>query len=54
MEWQGFRDKELWTLSVDDLLKANLAGISDLYKKFSTNAKKLSKDDMYNMFTVAD
>ena len=54
MEWQAFRDKELWTLPVDDLMKANLGGIQDLYKKFASNSKKLSKDDIYRMFEHAD
>ena len=24
MQWQEFRDSELWTLEIDDLIKANL------------------------------
>lgn len=27
MEWQEFRDKELWTLEVDDLYKFNTEGL---------------------------
>lgn len=32
--WQPFRDKELWTLEVNDTLEANLAGITKLYKLY--------------------
>lgn len=32
MPWQEFRDKELYNLEVDDLFKANLTGINNLYK----------------------
>ena len=37
MQWQEFRDTELWTLEIDDLIKANLQGIKSLHSKFSTN-----------------
>jgi hypothetical protein len=43
MEWQEFRDSELWTLEVDDLLKANLPGIEALYKKFAAGGKSKTK-----------
>lgn len=49
MEWQGFREKDLWTLEVDDLFKANLQSLEKLYKKFATNkqtrAASLSMND---------
>ena len=31
MEWQEFRNNRLWTLEVDDLFKANEAGVAALY-----------------------
>lgn len=31
-----------------------MIGIQELYKKYATNAKKLSKEDMYKMFEHAD
>ena len=53
MEWQLFRDNQLWTLEVDDLFKANQYGVDQLFKKFSTlqvrNTKYLSKDDCVKM-----
>lgn len=58
MEWQPFRDKYLWTLEVDDLLKANRAGIEKLYKVFSTNgtgkSRFFSKDDGIKMVGKAN
>jgi len=57
MEWQEFRDQQLWTLEVDDLLKANLPAIDALFKKFATNgtakAKTLHKDDVIRMWAAA-
>jgi hypothetical protein len=53
MEWQLFRDNQLWTLEVDDFFKANQYGVDQLFKKFSTmqvrNTKYLSKDDCVKM-----
>ena len=36
MDWQPFRDNQLWTLEVDDIIRFNLIGIEGLYKKFAT------------------
>ena len=33
MAWQEFREKELWTLEIDDIMKANLVGIQGLFYK---------------------
>lgn len=33
---QPFRDECLWTLEVDDMIKANLTAIDNLYKRFAT------------------
>ena len=34
-EWQEFRDVKLWTLEIDDLFKANLENLKDLYQKYA-------------------
>ena len=57
MEWQEFRDTELWTLEVDDLLKANLAGMEALYRKFAAGGKAkikaFQKDDALSLLAAA-
>lgn len=57
MENQEFREEALWTLEVDDLIKANLPGIQSLYKKFATNGrhklKVLKKDDVLALLAAA-
>lgn len=51
MEWQAFRDNYLWTLDVDDLLKANLDRIAKLYKMFTQarRAKHLTCEHFLEM-----
>ena len=57
MPWQEFRDQQLWTLEVDDLIRANQKSIDALYKKFATlgmgSHRTLSKDDALNLFKAA-
>ena len=45
--WQEFRDKELWTIDVNDLLEANLENLTKIYRHYLTPTKKaLSLDDV--------
>lgn len=57
MDNHEFREQVLWTLEVDDLIKANLAGIQSLYKKFATNGRQrqrlLKKDDVLALLAAA-
>ena len=32
--WQEFRDKQLWTIDVNDILEANLNNLTIIYKGF--------------------
>lgn len=34
-DWQEFRDNRLWTLEVDDLLRANEKGLKKIYKLYA-------------------
>jgi hypothetical protein len=43
MEYQRFRDEELWTLEVDDLMKQNLNAIDALYKTFALSGQKTKR-----------
>ena len=43
-DWQGFRDKELWTLEVNDCLQVNLDGLQKVYDKFKTKKYMKMKD----------
>ena len=55
MDWQEFRNKRLWTLEVDDLFKANQAGIAALYKFTKNgNPSKESKGKEWNQLTMED
>lgn len=57
MAWQEFREKELWTLEIDDIMKANLVGIQGLFTRFATNGrskvKSLTKDDALSLLEEA-
>jgi hypothetical protein len=47
--WQLFRDTELWTLEVNDLLEANLSGLDKLYKSYCKKGNKKTKFMPYDM-----
>jgi len=32
-EWQEFRDKELWTIDVNDMMECNLHYLKEIYEK---------------------
>ena len=38
--WQDWRDKELWTLDINDLLKANLDKLKRIHQSFLTQSHK--------------
>jgi hypothetical protein len=38
--WQSFRDKELWSLDVSDLLEANLSHLKKIFESFFSPVKK--------------
>ena len=42
-KWQDFREKELWSLDVNDILNANLDALKKIYKQFE-NSKKSYMD----------
>lgn len=37
--WQDWREKNVWTLDVDDLFKANIVGLQKIYKAYCTEYK---------------
>lgn len=39
-DWQGFRDKELWTLEINDCLNANLDGLRKVYQCYVVKPRK--------------
>lgn len=43
MEWQPFRDKHLWRLDIDDIIKANIKSFDVVYRKFATYGQKIVK-----------
>ena len=50
--WQEFRDKELWTIDVNDLLEANLENLTKIYRHYLTPTKKaLQLEDCKQMCT---
>ena len=48
--WQKFRDTELWTLDVNDILEANLGVITQVYQKYFKPRKTwMNKQDAYDL-----
>lgn len=47
--WQGFRDKELWTLPVEDCLHMNLDGLEQVYDRFRKKRYMQMRDAMFFM-----
>ncbi len=43
--WQGFRDKELWTIDVNDILEANLDSLKKIFNSNLTSIKKHMEED---------
>ena len=51
--WMGWRERELWTLEIDDLYKANLKAMNKLYKYYQVakKTKTFYLEDGIEMFT---
>ena len=39
--WQEFRDKQLWTIDVNDVLEANKANLEKIYKHYQSPTKQM-------------
>ena len=58
MKWQEWRNERLWNLDVDDLYKANLTAVNEIYNfckagKHTKDEKILSIEDACWLFTNA-
>ena len=51
--WMGWRKEKLWTLEVDDVLKANMTALTKVYKFYfiSLKRKTLLLEDCVSIFT---
>ena len=53
-QWQGFRDKSLWTIDVNDIFEANLQNLRKIYKIYvsrgSLSKKLITVSDVVDMF----
>lgn len=50
-EWQGFRDNQLYTIEVNDLLHCNLAGLRKVYGLYRTATQKhMTMEDALDLF----
>jgi hypothetical protein len=51
--WQEFRDKELWTIDVNDVLEANLDNLKKIYASYITQVhKSMDLQDCIKLCTV--
>jgi NLR family CARD domain-containing protein 3 len=55
IKWQQFRDEELWTIEVNDILEANLGLLLQLFNKFTNNQvqgnnRSISMRDAIDLF----
>lgn len=48
--WQELREDYIWTLEIDDLLRANLEGLQKVYSHFSSK-RKITHDECCKIFT---
>ena len=44
LPWQSFRDEELWTIEVNDVMEANLDGLNKLLNFYFTPTQKFMSD----------
>jgi len=52
LEWQEFRDDELWCLECSDILECNLEGLLKLYKKYLHPLKKsMTSEGIVKLFS---
>lgn len=48
--WQSFRDTQLWTIDVNDILEANLKNLEKIYQHYFTPVKKyIDLNDLIDM-----
>jgi hypothetical protein len=51
--WQDFRDEELWTLDVNDVLEANLKNLEKIYNKYILAVKKyITLEDIHSIVNL--
>ena len=51
-EWQGFRDAELWTIQINDMLEPNIPALRRIYESYFEPRKRfMSLDDAICLFT---
>lgn len=51
-EWQGFRDKELWTMTIHDMLEPNIPGLRKVYEAhFAPRKKFMDMSDVVDVLT---
>jgi len=50
--WQKFREEEVWTLEVNDVLEANAKGLLKLYNQFARieKCKNIKYESVVHMF----
>ena len=52
LAWQSFRDEELWTIEVNDVLETNLDGLNKLHNFYFTPTQKFMSDkDAINLLS---
>jgi len=51
-DWQGFRDAELWTIQINDIMEPNIPGLRHIYESYFEPRKRfMSRDDALYLFT---
>ena len=54
MQWHEFRTESLWTLEIDDMIRANFRNLNLTYRKFATTGRVTEKfmnlDDCVKIF----
>ena len=51
--WQGMRSKLIWTLEINDLIKANYVYIEQVFAKYyHKSRKRVHRDDCIKIFTT--
>lgn len=52
MPWQRFRDEQLWTVEIDQIFKANRAGVDELFYLASGSDRLFSKDEAFELLRI--
>ena len=50
--WQGFRDKLLYNLDINDLYLQNLDGLKRVFKHWTKKGKKMDMKDAFSLMTA--